>query len=240
MANQISKAMFGERKKAGSEDVRAGNPSPNSGKRLVLASLSPRRKDLLGVHGIDFETIPSDFDEYIEVGMAPKQVAVHLALQKANTVKERLLSRCPIEERQAQSKNLVVLGADTIVVLGASILGKPLSKQEAFETLLLLSGKVHEVMTGVAVISFDRERNEMVAKTVLELSLVSMRVIAPAEIEAYISTSEPMDKAGAYAVQGAAAAFVEKIDGCVSNVIGLPMSKTVDLLRQAGIKILGC
>jgi septum formation protein len=240
MANSVLKSMFEETRISGPQDVRAAKPSLESDKRLVLASVSPRRKELLGVLGIDFETIPSEIEEHVEVGMAPEQVAVHLAVQKATTVKDRIFATCPADQRRIQSERLVVLGADTLVVLGSTILGKPSSKEAASEMLSLLSGKVHEVCTGVALIYFDKSSEGMILRTVCERSLVSMRILAAEEIEAYISTGESMDKAGAYAVQGIAAAFVEKIDGCFSNVIGLPMTKTVSLLREAGIKILGC
>jgi len=208
--------------------------------RLILASQSPRRKELLAALQIDFETVPSVIEECIDAGKAPEEAAIELALQKANAVKDQILACLSNQERVLQAKKLVVLGADTMVILGPTIFGKPSSKENAFEMLSLLSGKRHEVRTGVAIVAFDHLSGAMTARIACGHSSVFMRPLTSAEIEAYISTDEPMDKAGAYALQGAAAAFIEKIDGCVSNIIGLPMNITVGLLRQAGIEILGC
>jgi septum formation protein len=237
MANSLSKAMPEKMHESLAKDLGAAN---TMGRRLVLASESPRRKELLATLGIDFETIPSEIEEAIEVGMAPGEVAVELAASKATTVKDRLLAGFAPDQKQAQAERLVILGADTVVVLGSDILGKPSSQEDAAAMLSRLSGKVHEVFTGIAVLAFDHQTKEVRLKKDCERTLVTMRKLNPAEIAAYVATDEPMDKAGAYAVQGAAAAFVEKIEGCVSTVIGLPMTKTVNLLREAGIKILGC
>jgi septum formation protein len=155
-------------------------------------------------------------------------------------VKEKILSACPPGRQGLELERLVILGADTIVVSGSTYLAKPSSKQDACNMLLMLSGKAHEVYTGLAVISLAADSHELVVTTDFEKSLVFMRKLAAVEIEAYVATGEPMDKAGAYAVQGTGGALIEKIDGCFSNVIGLPMTKTINLLRQAGIKVLGC
>jgi len=239
MANSVSKAKLEDMHKSLPEDAGVAKTSHPSDKRLVLASESPRRKELLGSLGIAFETIPSDIEEPIEVGRAPDEVAVELALRKATTVKDRLLALYAADQKQL-AERLVVLAADTVVVLESEFLEKPSSKDDAAAMLAKLSGKVHEVFTGVAVVAFDSKTKEFVLRKDCGRTFVTMRKLDPAEIAAYVATGEPMDKAGAYAVQGIAAAFVEKVDGCISNVIGLPMTKTVSLLRQAGIKILGC
>src|SRR5277367_1412535 len=225
MTNSVSTSKLEDMHESGPKDVGAAKTSHLSGKRLVLASESPRRKELLATLGLDFETIPSDIAEPIEIGMAPDKVAVELALRKATTVRDRLLANCEVDQTQAEAEKLVVLGADTVVVLGSEILGKPSSRKDAAFMLSLLSGKVHEVYTGVAVAAFDNQTKKMVLRKDCQRTLVSMRKLYPEEIAAYVETDEPMDKAGAYAVQGIAAAFVEKIEGCISNVIGLPMTK---------------
>jgi|SRR5271156_3244363 septum formation protein len=240
MTNSVSKSKFEDMHESRPKDFGAVKTSQLSGKRLVLASESPRRKDLLASLGIEFEIIPSAIEEAIEVGMAPDKVAIELAVRKATTVIDRLLTDCAVNEKQAQCERLLVLGADTVVVLGSDILGKPSTRQDAFQMLSRLSGKDHEVFTGVVLATFDYETKEIALKKDCERTLVTMRKLDPAEIAAYVATDEPMDKAGAYAVQGIAAAFVEKINGSISNVVGLPMTKTVSLLREAGIKILGC
>lgn len=191
---------------------------------FVLASGSPRRKQLLENLGASLEVIPGDLDENTPL-TDPEAVVRHLAQEKAS-----LVARALPEEK----KPFVVLGADTIVVLGKQILGKPQSHQEAFDMLMSLSGKEHQVYTGVCVIDSSGSLDCTVC-----VSRVFFRKLEEKEVEYYVATEEPMDKAGAYALQGIASAFVEKVDGCYTNIIGLPVPDTITLLRRHGVKLLG-
>jgi septum formation protein len=198
---------------------------------LILASKSPRRIELLQQLGLSFDVIPSDLKENIDLSLSPAQVVVSLAKQKSNHVTEQL--------KPTRSKPFVVLGADTLVVLEKHFLGKPSSKEDAFDMLASLSGKVHEVYTGVVLIGNIGNDQNFPDESTFQVSRVYFRHLSPQEINAYIATGEPMDKAGAYAVQGIASAFIEKIEGCYTNIIGLPIPPVVRMLRKAGIKVLG-
>lgn len=191
--------------------------------RIVLASASPRRLDLLSSLGLQFDVVPSDVDENIDLA-DPAEFVRQLSLAKAEAV-------------AAQIKNdpALVLGADTIVVLNEQILGKPTSREHAFAMLMSLSGNCHQVFTGVSLLKSDGSRR----KTLHQISNVYFRPLDPAEVRHYINTDEPMDKAGSYALQGLGSSFVEKIDGCYTNIIGLPVPDTLSMLREFGVKILG-
>ncbi len=193
--------------------------------RLVLASQSPRRIDLLHALGLRFEVIPSQADETMESGEDPAAMVRRLAQKKADEVATRL------SEVGSES---VVLGADTTVALDGESLGKPESREEVVKMLRRLSGKPHEVYTAVALICLPR-------KEVLldhQVTRVYFRELRDAEIRAYAQLDEPMDKAGSYALQGVASCFVEKIEGCYTNVIGLPIPLTVSMLRKTGMRVL--
>lgn len=182
-------------------------------KPLILASASPRRKELLELVQIPFEIHVSEVEEKIEEIASSADVVMSLAVQKAADVAQHY-------------PHAVVLGADTIVTYGSRMLGKPRSKAEAVETLRLLSGNTHEVYTGVALVSGDRifpfyERTEV---TFWELS--------EEEIQAYVETGEPLDKAGSYGIQGKGAALVKKIHGDYYSVVGLPVARIVRELRS--------
>jgi septum formation protein len=194
--------------------------------RLVLASQSPRRVELLKSLGLQFEVVPSNIDEKFDVQQDPAKVCELLAAQKADAVAGSLAD--------AACRTLV-LAADTIVVLGKDILGKPSSREDAYQMLMRMSGRCHRVFTGVAV--FDCRTRQMLSDH--EASDVYFRSLDSAEVRAYARTEEPMDKAGAYALQGTASAFIDKIDGCYTNVIGLPVPLTVKMLRGLGLRILG-
>jgi septum formation protein len=196
---------------------------------LVLASASPRRKELLTLLGIEFETIASHIEEVFDKRLSPGEAAIDLAVQKG------LASKKLLNMESKEASHLVLLAADTIVVLDDLLLGKPAHKEEAAQMLQQLSGKRHEVYTGVALFHGENE-----VETDFERTAVYMREIAPPEIAAYVQTGEPMDKAGSYALQGVGGAFVERIEGCVSNVIGLPVPKTLRMLRKVGLTVLGC
>lgn len=198
--------------------------------RLVLASESPRRIEMLRTLGLQFESIPSKIDETTDL-KDPVEVVEALALAKAQHIAQLLVPSAP----SATDERTFVLGADTIVVLGQEILGKPTSREHAYQMLTRMSGRVHRVYTGVAIV----EAGVGTMQVSHAASSVYFRSLDSAEVRCYAKTDEPMDKAGAYALQGAAGAFIDKIEGCYSNVIGLPMPLTTRMLRKIGIKVLG-
>jgi len=186
---------------------------------LVLASTSPRRRDLLRQAGVAFEVVPPRVAEQAGPSEAPEALALRLAAEKALEVAERLGAE---PERW-------VLGADTIVVLDGEVLGKPEDPEHAARLLARLVGRSHRVVTGVAVVSSAR----LAPRTRAVSSTVTMRGAAREEIEAYVATGEPLDKAGAYGFQGEGRRFVVRVEGSQSNVIGLPVAESLALLREA-------
>jgi septum formation protein len=187
---------------------------------LVLASGSPRRLQLLTALGLDPEVAPVDIDETPLPDEAPHRCARRLAGEKAAVA----LARHPAGR--------LVLAADTVVALGPEILGKPEGPEDAARMLRRLSGRCHEVHTAVAAGCGE--------KTALRLSTseVEFRALRAGEIEAYVATGEPLDKAGAYGIQGRAAIFVSRLCGSYSGVVGLPLCETAELLREFGIELL--
>jgi septum formation protein len=186
---------------------------------LVLASASPRRSDLLHRAGIRFEVCPAGIPEIEQPGETPVAFAQRLAHSKALAVAERIGASPP----------RLVLGADTIVVLDGDVLGKPRDSDHALELLERLTGREHSVVTAVALVASDTLQLWQAAVT----SRVEMRAVERDELIAYVATDEPLDKAGGYAVQGGARSFVTRIHGSETNVIGLPLNETVDLLDEA-------
>jgi septum formation protein len=186
---------------------------------LVLASASPRRSDLLRRAGIRFEVCPADIPELEQPGETPVEFAQRLAHSKALSVAERIGASPP----------RLVLGADTIVVLNGEVFGKPRDSDHALELLERLTGREHSVVTAVALVASDTLR----ARQAVVTSRVEMRAVGRDELIAYVATGEPLDKAGGYAVQGGARSFVTRIHGSETNVIGLPLDETVDLLGEA-------
>lgn len=185
-------------------------------KSVVLASGSPRRRELLRQMGItEFEVLPAGGEETAPEGLGPAALVEHLALQKAREV-------------FALRSGATVIGADTVVALDGRILGKPRDEAEAAEMLAALSGRRHQVYTGVAVLSGDR------ALTHAECTEVEFRTLTPAEIGAYVATGEPMDKAGAYGIQGRACVFIRGIRGDYYNVVGLPVCAVHNMLAEIG------
>lgn len=210
--------------------------SANSGNsvRLILASGSPRRRELLEKLGLKFEIQVSDLDESTgseDPATVVKELAEGKALAVADSVERELKTR----REDISDKRILLLGADTIVVLGKEILGKPQDKAEAVRMLAKLSSNSHQVFTGVSLVELPGRT----VTTIYAVTDVHFRVLNEREIEAYVETGEPMDKAGAYALQGIASAFVRKIDGCYTNVIGLPIPDTVRILRERGVEVLG-
>ena len=188
---------------------------------LVLASASPRRQELLSAAGILFTVQPADIDETPRDGEPPRACAERLAREKALAVSN------------ARPQDYV-LGADTVVAVDDIILGKPANAADAARMLRLLSGRTHQVITGVCLVG--RAITEKPAlRTASETTLVTMRDLSDDEIRDYIATGEPMDKAGAYAIQGMASRWIPQIDGDYSNVVGLPVKLVCELLRQQGL-----
>lgn len=186
--------------------------------RLVLASASPRRRDLLARARYAFETVPAQLDERRGAEETAEAYVARLALEKASSVAARL----------AADGDRIVLGADTVVVLDGDILGKPRNAGDARRMLRRLSGRSHDVLTGVAVVRGDARRRAV------ERTRVTLAALDDATIDWYVATGEPDDKAGAYGAQGIAARFVERIDGSYTNVVGLPLVLVGRLLREVG------
>ncbi|MBW2275257.1 MAG: septum formation inhibitor Maf [Deltaproteobacteria bacterium] len=186
---------------------------------LVLASGSPRRRQLLSRAGVEFEVIPADIPELQREGEAPRAFAERLAGEKALAVAQRV---GPAPRRW-------VLGADTIVVLGDAVLGKPDDPEHAVQLLSRLVGRRHRVITGVALVDSEGLRSEGLSVT----SEVSMHPASADEIRSYVATGESLDKAGAYALQGEGRRFVDRVEGSESNVIGLPLAATLELLAES-------
>ena len=187
--------------------------TPGSG--LVLASASPRRREMLTRLGLYFRLAPAHIDENLLPGESAAQAAQRLAAAKAAAVRV--------------APNDTVLAADTLVVLDHEIMGKPQDAEEASRMLRKLSGAQHEVLTGYCLL------NDSGQKVGLGRSLVTFRDLSDAEIAAYVDTGEPMDKAGAYAVQGLGGALVKQVSGSYTNVVGLPLAAVIELLLDQGI-----
>jgi len=184
--------------------------------RVVLASSSPRRRQLLNLIGIAHEVRPANIDESPRPREAPRRHAERLAREKASAVSTR-------------DPGLITIGADTVVVINRTVLGKPADGDEAARMLGLLSGREHLVITAVAV-----SRGEKLRSAIEEVR-VKFRRLRDDEIQAYIATGEPMDKAGAYGIQGFGATIVERIEGDYFAVMGLPLVRLVGLLRDVGV-----
>ena len=177
--------------------------------KLVLASASPRRRELLGLLGVEFEAVAPEVAELTEGD--PAVIVVENALRKARSV---------------ERPDAIVLGVDTDVVCDGRLLGKPLTDGDATARLRALAGRTHEVLSGIALLAGDRERSELVR------TAVTFRPLADREIEAYVGSGEWRDRAGGYAVQGLGSALVERIDGDLSNVIGLPIPALAGMIEE--------
>jgi septum formation protein len=186
--------------------------------KLILASSSPRRAEILTNAGLQFSVLSSAVDESPYPGEEPAALVQRLANAKADLVTARALGPA------------VVLAADTVVVLDGKILGKPRSSEDARHMLQQLSGRTHSVLTGVTLVRLpDAERRHF-----SESTLVHFRPITEDELSAYLATEEPYDKAGAYAIQGLAGRYIPRIEGCYFNVVGLPLSRVLTELQSLG------
>jgi septum formation protein len=190
-------------------------------RRIILASSSPRRKELLRLLGLNFEVDPGNYEERMDLNMPPRTLARFLSRKKADAV-------------AAKYKDAVVIAADTFILFREKLMGKPHTEEEASRMLEALNGKTHSVITGFTVI--DTTTGKRVSKSVE--TRVSFKRLAAAEIESYVKTGEPLDKAGAYAIQGLGSVIVRKIDGDYFNVIGLPLSSFADALKKFGVPLL--
>src|SRR5687767_1870305 len=190
--------------------------------RLILASASPRRADLLRAAGIEFDVVPADVNEAMDIEDTPDGYARRLAQLKAEAVRP-------------QAGERPILGADTIVLVDNAVLGKPADAADAKRMLRLLSGREHAVLTAVCLINPLAESRRV--QTLVSRTNVEFAPLTDEEIDWYVASGEPMDKAGAYAVQGLASRFVTRIDGSYSNVVGLPVAVVYQLCRGAGLLI---
>lgn len=188
----------------------------NKKRKIVLASQSPRRRELLAGLISDFEIITDNSEEVVEPELLPEEVVKKLAMQKAQNVSEKA------------DDNAIIIAADTVVFIDGVILGKPADKEEAAVMLRKLSGREHHVCTGIAVI--DNKTGKAVSD--IQRTAVSFKPLSDGEIDRYIATGEPMDKAGAYGIQELGALFVEGIKGDYFNVVGLPVCKLAQILKR--------
>ncbi|MDM7999380.1 MAG: nucleoside triphosphate pyrophosphatase [Dehalococcoidia bacterium] len=190
-------------------------------KKIVLASASPRRKELLEQIGLRFEVDPTDHDEVRTTALGPHATARRISLGKAKTAARK---HC----------DALIIAADTLVVLGDRVFGKPRTISQAREMLRALSGRVHSVVTGFTVL--DAGTGKAISRSVE--TKVWMKKLTMEQIDAYVRTKEPLGKAGGYAIQGRGAVLVDRIEGDYSNVVGLPLSAVAEALREFGVSVL--
>ena len=186
--------------------------------KLILASASPRRAQILHDAGLSFAVVSSAIDETPYPSETPQQLVQRLADAKADLVAARALGPS------------IIIAADTVVVLEGQILGKPRSTDDARRMLQLFSGRTHSVITGVSLVRLP----EILRRQFVETTLVHFAALSSEEISRYLATEEPYDKAGAYAIQGRAGRYIPRIEGCYFNIVGLPLSRTLAALHELG------
>jgi septum formation protein len=186
--------------------------------KIILASQSPRRKKILEQVGLNFDVVVSDFDETKIRFKTPQEMVERLSLEKARIIAKK-------------HPNTIIIGADTTVIFKSEIIGKPKSKADAFRILRLLSGNTHEIVTGFTVIKGSKSITKHV------VSKVKFKKLTEDEIEAYVATGEPMDKAGGYGIQERGGLFMENITGDYFNVVGLPIFAVAKALKEFGVDI---
>lgn len=190
-------------------------------KQIILASASPRRKEVLEKTGLKFQVDAGSYEEDLGLAMGPHKLARFLSLEKAKAV-------------AAKYKNTLIIAADTIVILKGEVLGKPHTAKESMRMLSLLNGRTHSVVTGFTVI--DTGSNKKISRSVE--TRVTFSKLTVDEIKAYVKSGEPLDKAGAYGVQGLGAVLVKRIEGDYFNVMGLPLSSLTEALKKFGVYVL--
>ena len=201
--------------------------------QIILASASPRRKELLEQVGISFEICPAKGEEMITKTL-PNEVVSELSAQKAREVAAMLKQYGEHHKDLMTPDDIMVIGADTVVSVDNQILGKPKDETDAARMLSLLSGRSHEVYTGVTLV-FMSKSGKVGERTFFEKTTVTMQKMSEEEIDRYIATREPMDKAGSYGIQGKCAIYIDKIEGDYNNVVGLPVSAIYRELKKLGI-----
>ena len=190
-------------------------------KKIILASASPRRKELLEKVGLKFEVEPSSYAEDMRSQLSPDELARAISLEKAKLV-------------ASKHRNAIVIAADTFIVFEGKIMGKPNTQAEARKMLMTLKGKSHSAITGFTIL--DTAENKVVSRSVE--TVIHIKNLTSKEIDAYVKSKEPLDKAGAYAIQGLGSVIVERIEGDYFNVMGLPLSALAESLTEFGIHIL--
>jgi len=190
-------------------------------KKIILASASPRRRELLALTGLKFKVDPGDYQEDMSIPLDPHRLSRFLSLEKAKDV-------------AARHRDALIIAADTFIVFRGGLLGKPHTEREARRMLLMLSGRRHSVITGFTIL--DTASGKRLSRSVE--TTVFFRKLTGKEIDAYVKSGEPLDKAGAYAIQGLGAIVVRKIEGDYFNVIGLPLNALAEGLKKFGIQIL--
>jgi septum formation protein len=190
-------------------------------KEIILASASPRRKELLELICLQFKVDPGDYKEDMNLKLSPHELARALSLEKAKSV-------------AGKYNNAIIIAADTFVIIRGQTLGKPHTEEEARRMLVLLDGSTHSVITGFTIL--DTDTGKKISRSVE--TKVTFKKLTEKEIDAYVKTKEPLDKAGAYAIQGLGSILVKRIEGDYFNVIGLPLCPLVECLREFGIRIL--
>ena len=182
---------------------------------IILASKSPRRQSLLKKIGLNFKVIPSNISENLDLNLSPKYLAEHLSNKKANKIAK-------------MHQNKIIIAADTIVYIDNTIFGKPRDKKENYNMLKSISGKIHNVVTGVSIV----HKNKNIQKTFSQITKVTVRSIPKSELLYYINNFSTLDKAGGYGIQDWFSVWIKKINGCYYNVMGLPLSKFYDHYSQ--------
>ena len=203
--------------------------------QIILASASPRRKELLEQIGLEFEICPAKGEEIITKTI-PHEVVMELSKQKAEEVAAMVVGFQKENQDITTPSDILVIGADTVVAYEGNILGKPKDEEDAKRMLTMLSGNTHSVFTGVTLVLIDKSGR--VGELVFyEKTDVTMHAMTEAEIERYVASGEPMDKAGSYGIQGKCAIYVEKITGDYNNVVGLPITRIYQELKKIGIDL---
>jgi septum formation protein len=204
--------------------------------RIILASASPRRKELLEQIGVEFEICPAKGEEVV-TKTEPAEVVAELSKQKAEEVASGVLSYNENHPDLVTPQDILVIGADTVVAHGGRILGKPQDEADARQMLTRLSGQVHSVYTGVTLVFIDKS-GRTGEYAFFEKTDVAVYPLDQEEIDRYIASGEPMDKAGSYGIQGRFASYIEKINGDYNNVVGLPVARLYQELKRLGYNLL--